>query len=264
MNIIKPEENTEKGHCHILLPIFEGPFDLLFYLVHKEKLDIHAIPLGEITQQYLGYLQSMQKMQVELAGEFLVMAASLLCLKSRLLLPQPPRSLAGEEEDTFFFGSKEELVQSLLNYKRFKQAAAVLGERKNRQERIYLRPADQNSCPLEKKYPPVCTADPEKLKKAWLGLKLKQKNKPAVNKTIAIISAPKTHFITILRWVVTSIRQNTFFNSFLDDFGRERTKEELVSIFTLFLELARRGRLSLQQEKAFSRIRILKPFRKRR
>lgn len=103
MDIIKPQENTEKGHCHILLPIFEGPFDLLFYLVHKEKLDIHAIPLGEITQQYLGYLQSMQEMEVELAGEFLVMAASLLCLKSRLLLPQPLPPLSAGEEDTFFF-----------------------------------------------------------------------------------------------------------------------------------------------------------------
>lgn len=264
MNIIKPKENMEKGHCHILLPVFEGPFDLLFYLVHKEKLDIHAIPLGKITQQYLQYLQSMQEMQIELAGEFLVMAASLLCLKSRLLLPQPPLSISAEEEDAFFFGSKEELVRSLLEYKRFKQAAAVLKERKNRQQRIYFRPAVHCSYPLENKHPFSHPADLETLKKAWLGLKLKQKNKPAVNKTKAIISAPKTHFISILRWVVTSIRQNTFFNSFLDDFGLKGTREELISVFTLFLELARRGRLSLKQEKAFSRIRILEPFRKER
>ncbi|MGI6309063.1 MAG: segregation and condensation protein A [Dethiobacteria bacterium] len=261
-SIIKPKEGDEKGHCHIILPVFEGPFDLLFYLVHKEELDVHEIPLGKITQQYLQYLQSMQELQIEVAGEFLVMAASLLCLKSRLLLPQHPFSLSAGEEEIFFFGSKEELVRSLLEYKRFKLAATILKERKNRQERIYLRPSASRSYVLENKYSRLYPADLESLKKAWI--KLKEKNNPEDNKMKTIFFAPKTSFVRILRWVVTSLRKNTFFNSYLDDFGVKGTREERVSIFTLFLELARRGRLSLWQEKAFSRIRILKPSGKRR
>ena len=134
------KESEAKGHCYIKLPVFEGPFDLLFYLVNKEELDIHEIPLAKITRQYLQYLQSMQELHIEVAGEFLVMASSLLHLKSRLLLPQPPFSVA-EEEETLLFGSKEALVRSLLEYKRFKMAAAILQERTNRQERIYLRAA---------------------------------------------------------------------------------------------------------------------------
>ena len=261
MRSLATREGSEpNGHCYISLPVFEGPFDLLFYLVNKEKLDIHEIPLAEITRQYLQHLQSMQELQVEIAGEFLVMAASLLRLKSRLLLPHTPSYLdAVEEEEMLHFGSKEELVRSLLEYKRFKEAAAILQGRANRQEKIFIRdvvfPSNLRTCSEKLNKPnPAGLAD---LKKAWF--KLKEKNKRADQPPQTIFFAPKTSFVRVLRWVVTSLRKNTFFNSYLDDFGTKGTKEERVTIFTLFLELARRGRLSLGQTGFFGRILILKP-----
>ncbi|NMB35570.1 MAG: segregation/condensation protein A [Firmicutes bacterium] len=255
------EKRESRGHCYIVLPVFEGPFDLLFYLVNKEELDIHEIPLAKITRQYLQHLQTMQELQVEVAGEFLVMAASLLRLKSRLLLPHPPSYLnAAEEEEMLLFGSKEELVQSLLEYKRYKEAAAILQRRADSQERIFLRVVVPNHNTSHKKLNKPDPAGLENLKEAWL--KLKEKNKRAEQPPGTIFFAPKISFVRVLRWVVASLRKNTFFNSYLDDFGTKGTKEERVTIFMLFLELARRGRLSLGQNGFFGRIRILKPNHK--
>ena len=85
----------------IKLPVFEGPFDLLFHLIKKAELDIWSISIAEITDQYLAYLQSMKELNLEIASEFLVMAATLLRLKSKLLLPRRPRGEEAEEEEEF-------------------------------------------------------------------------------------------------------------------------------------------------------------------
>lgn len=257
------EEGKSNGHCYIKLPVFEGPFDLLFHLVSKEKLNIHDIPLAKITRQYLQHLQSMQELQAEIAGEFLVMAASLLRLKSRLLLPQSS-SYPGvtEEEGLLFFGSKEELVRNLLEYKHFKTCAAVLQERANRQEKIHLRGVVPSSFFSSGRQSEYDSSGLKNLKKAWL--KLTEKNKYKEQPPRVALPTPKTSFVRVLRWIVASLQNNTFFNSHLDDYGTKGTKEERITIFTLFLELARRGRLSLGQIRAFDRIRILKPARLRR
>ena len=105
---------------------FEGPFDLLFHLINKEEVDIRDISLSKITDQYLDYLHSLPQLNTDRAGDFLVMAASLLYLKSQILLPQAPSFLQGREEEALFFGSKEELVRHLLEYNFYKSVAAKL------------------------------------------------------------------------------------------------------------------------------------------
>src|SRR6202035_1634174 len=99
------------------LEAFEGPLDLLLYLIRRQNLDILDIPLAEITRQYMQYIELMQGLQLELAGEYLVMAATLAEIKSRMLLPRP-RSAAEDEEDP-----RAELVRRLQEYERFKRAA---------------------------------------------------------------------------------------------------------------------------------------------
>src|SRR3984885_14167052 len=101
----------------IFLEAFEGPLDLLLYLIRKQNLDILDIPLAEITRQYMEYIVLMEGLQLELAGEYLVMAATLAEIKSRMLLPRP-RSAAEDEEDP-----RAELVRRLQEYERFKRAA---------------------------------------------------------------------------------------------------------------------------------------------
>ena len=101
----------------IFLEAFEGPLDLLLYLIRKQNLDITDIPVAEITRQYVEYIELMQDMQLELAGEYLVMSATLAEIKSRMLLPRP----AGDEEDEE--DPRAELVRRLQEYERYKQAA---------------------------------------------------------------------------------------------------------------------------------------------
>ena len=102
----------------VFLEAFEGPLDLLLYLIRRQNLNILDIPLAEITKQYMQYIELMQDLQLELAGEYMVMAATLAEIKSRMLLPRPPSSGDGTEEDP-----RAELVRRLQEYERFKRAA---------------------------------------------------------------------------------------------------------------------------------------------
>src|SRR5687768_17860121 len=104
----------------VILEAFEGPLDLLLYLIRKENLDILDIPMAPLTRQYLEYVEIMRSKNLELAAEYLVMAAMLMEIKSRLLLPRPP-AVAPEEEDP-----RAELVRRLLEYEKIKQAAHAL------------------------------------------------------------------------------------------------------------------------------------------
>jgi len=108
------------------LPVFAGPLDLLLYLIQREEINIHDIPIAHITAQYLAYLARLEEVQPEAAGEFLVMAATLLEIKSRLLLPRPLQPAGDEAEDE---DPRAALVQQLLEYKRFQEAAEDLQER---------------------------------------------------------------------------------------------------------------------------------------
>jgi len=122
----------------IKLPVFEGPFDLLFHLVKKAQLDIWEVSIFKITEQYLAYIQSMKELDLDIASEFLVMAATLLRLKSKLLLPRPHRP-AEEEEDIFNINSPEDLFNRLEEYRRIKEAALNLKEKEKEQQKIFLR-----------------------------------------------------------------------------------------------------------------------------
>ena len=117
----------------VKLPIFEGPLDLLLYLIKKEELDIYDIPIAKITDQYLEYLEMMKLLDLNIAGEFLVMAATLIHIKSKLLLPQEevPEE-EGIEEDP-----RAELVKRLIEYKKFKEAAGSLCEMGKNQTEIF-------------------------------------------------------------------------------------------------------------------------------
>ncbi|MDH3319630.1 MAG: segregation/condensation protein A [Betaproteobacteria bacterium] len=110
------------GALEVILEAFEGPLDLLLYLIRKENLDILDIPMAPLTRQYLEYVEAMRATNLELAAEYLVMAATLMAIKSRLLLPRPPAVELGEEDP------RAELVRRLLEYERMKKAALQLDQ----------------------------------------------------------------------------------------------------------------------------------------
>lgn len=121
----------------VKIELFEGPLDLLLYLVKKDHLNIYDIPIAEITQQYMRYLELMQLLDLNIAGEFLVMAATLLQIKSKLLLP--PEEKPKEEEDEEL-DPRAELVRKLLEYEKFKQIAEELRQKEVSQQEIFKRP----------------------------------------------------------------------------------------------------------------------------
>ena len=126
----------------VKLEVFEGPLDLLLYLIKQDEIDIYDISLERITSQYLEYLQAFKELNIELAGEFIVMAANLIYLKSRSLLPldqQPPEEDAGEEDPRW------ELIRQLIEYKKFKEAATELHLRELQQERMFGRESESSS-----------------------------------------------------------------------------------------------------------------------
>ena len=120
----------------VKLEIFEGPLDLLLYLIKRDELDIYDISIERITKQYLEYLQAFKELNIDVAGEFVVMAANLIYIKSRSLLPvdqQPP------EEDVEEDDPRWDLIRQLIEYKKFKEAAAQLQQRQLEQELVFVR-----------------------------------------------------------------------------------------------------------------------------
>jgi len=120
----------------VKLEVFEGPLDLLLYLIKRDEIDIYDIPIEHITKQYLEYMDLFKMLDLEVAGDFVVMAANLIYIKSRSLLPkdqQPPEEQAEEEDPRW------ELVRQLLEYKKFKEAAGILQQRALLQEGMFSR-----------------------------------------------------------------------------------------------------------------------------
>lgn len=125
--------NASKENYSVELDIFHGPLDLLLYLIRKDEIDIYDIPIARVTQQYMQYIEVMKTLNLELAGEYVLMAATLIRIKAKLLLPRD--EMGGDEPDP-----REELVAALLEYKKFKEAGNILREKRILEERVYVPP----------------------------------------------------------------------------------------------------------------------------
>lgn len=123
------------------IPFFEGPFDLLYHLIKSQEIDIRSISVSKIADQYLQYLQVMEEFNIDIASEFLVMASTLLRLKSRLLLPAPYHPGEDETGDNglFSINSTEELIRRVMEHRYFKKPMIFLREREKEQQKIYFR-----------------------------------------------------------------------------------------------------------------------------
>lgn len=129
----------------VKLPIFEGPLDLLLFFIKRDELDIYDIPIAKITKEFLAYIQMLQELDLEIAGDFIVMAAELMQIKVRMLLPQAPN----EDEE---IDPRADLVRRLLEYKRYKEASAVLSSLEDESGKLFYRQgfhSDQKKVSLE-------------------------------------------------------------------------------------------------------------------
>lgn len=231
----------------VKLEIFEGPLDLLLYLIRQEEIDIYDIPIARITQQYLEYLEFMKSLDIEIAGEFLVMAATLLKIKSRMLLPRH-EEIGEEVEDP-----RRDLVQQLLEYRKFKEIAERLGEKEHHQRLMFPRPRGgfDNAAEIIPPEPPAPEVGIFELLTAFKQV-LERIDKLKLYEIVGEDISIEERIDFVLR-TVSQRRRMTFWELF------ENEQRKLVMVVTFFalLELVRLGRVSVQQEKLFGEIVIL-------
>jgi len=223
----------------VFLEAFEGPLDLLLYLIRKQNFNILDIPLADVTRQYLAYVDQIRNHNLELASEYLLMAAMLIEIKSRMLLP-PKRVAAGEEAED----PRAELVRRLLEYEQIKLAAARL-DRLPVLGRDFLRAQVTIEQSLEPRFPDVEAVD---LRDAWLDI-LKRAKLVQHHKISREQLSVREHMSIVLRTL-----QGRRFVEFLDLFDVSRGQPVMVVTFIAMLELARERLLEITQAEAFAPI----------
>ena len=231
----------------VKLDVFEGPLDLLLFLIRKNEIDIYDIPIAEVTSQYMGVLRSMEKLSLDVAGEFFVMAATLMYIKSRMLLPSDERAAAAEgEEDDSDIDPRWELVEQLLEYKKVKQAADALEDmidaRSNFGERVL---SGKDDMPAER---PLQPSDKMEMWNTF-NLILRRLAEKLVRGEI------KGENVTVsdrMEFILEFPEKNFTFTSLFE--GEKVGVVKIMATFLAMLELTRLKRLRLRQDAEFGEI----------
>jgi segregation and condensation protein A len=233
----------------IELPVFEGPLDLLLHLIRRNELDIHDIPIAPITRQYMEYLDLMREMNLELAGDFMVMAATLIHIKAKMLVPLEPTEAEGDEEAE---DPRDALVQRLLEFQRYKEAAGVLHQKGQIRAATWTRPDgvlpvfdDAGEEMLEAGLFDLIAAFKELLdrRKALLALDVEGQGKSLEQR---------------IEELMAEIRQGES-RELADLFSAEETKAGMILTFLALLELIRVNRIRVYQRALFGPIRVFRP-----
>lgn len=220
---------------------FEGPLDLLIHLIEKEKIDIYDIPIVAVTEQYIAYLQAMTEFDIEVASEFLLMAATLLQIKSRLLLPK--QNVEGEEDET---DPRQLLVEMLVEYRRIKACAADLAELKLQAERYRYR------LPLLAGF--VDRSMKQYEAAALIGSMLTLL--AVKTETTAYIERQEFNVQDKMNEIVHMLSQHLNGVEFAKVFVRTGSRSEKVASFLALLELLKLGVITISQTEAFAPIYI--------
>ena len=241
--------SLETTKYDLKLDNFEGPLDLLVYLIDKNKMDIYEVKISDITDQYIEYLRRQEQLNLEIASEFVVMASTLVLLKSKSLLP---KDVEDEAELT-----EEELLRRIIEYKKYKEISKLFKENMDEFSKRFYRLPEQVELPkqtIEKEYTPEDIIEKYRF--------LVRRNEDKVNenaKNIEKIAIHETYTVAekvkdIFREL--SKRPRFVFNSLFK--LSERPKEEVVTAFSGVLELSRRSKINTEQEKLFGDIIVSK------
>lgn len=239
-------DNEENLNYAIKLDIFEGPLDLLLYLIKKNEIDIYNIPIALITEQYLQYLKMIKALNLDLAGEYLVMASTLIHIKSRLLLP-PPEEPEEEEEDP-----RAELVRQLLEHKTFKEIAENLVNRPLLERDVFTRAA---ALPEELEKP---ASDEEELIEASVFELIEAFHRiisQLDKKELMEIDLEKLSLTDIINEVMErlSVTKSLTFDDLLNE---KRDRRRIIYTFLALLELIKLRMIKAYQTSNFGVIRI--------
>ncbi len=230
----------------VKLQAFEGPLDLLLHLIEKAEVDIYDIPVAEITDQYLQYISMLELHDLEVSSEFLVMAATLLEIKSKMLLPKPKKEESGSDA----IDPREELIQKLIEYKKYKEASLELKDKLGIYEKVFYKAPE----PIEDYINDggeITNVSLDMLYISFRNILLKSESKK------------RNSFREIYREVVTVDDKIRLINKLLtskpsfyfdDLFMNYSNKYEIIVTFLAILELIKRRSLFIEQERNFERI----------
>lgn len=235
-----------EAEYRIKLPVFEGPLDLLLFLIRKNELDIYDIPIATVTRQYLEVIFAMKELQIEVAGDFFVMAATLMEIKSRMLLPKHQQAIDpnADEDD---LDPRWELVHQLLQYKKFKEAAGQLGQMSLDAQNMLPRPAGSAFAPAAER--PLKHVDRIEVWNAF-NLVLRRLAEKLV---VGEIHAEQVTVADQMEYVLEQIKTRKSF-IFSTLFPGKISLRRLVATFLAVLELTRLRKLQLEQNEAFTDI----------
>jgi len=223
----------------VILESFEGPLDLLLYLIRKQNLNVLDIPMAEITAQYMGYIDSMRAERLELAAEYLLMAALLIEIKSRLLLPRPPSDAEDEPDDP-----RAELVRRLLEYEQMKLAALEL-DKMPQADRDFAWLAVLLEQAAEERLPDIAAID---LRQAWLSILSRAKHKRSHQVEKDELSVREQ-----MSWILRYLDGRDYV-AFEELFDLDKGVPHLVVNFIAVLELVKEGMIKVSQEAAYQPI----------
>lgn len=248
---------SEQNELTLILPDFEGPLDLLLHLIKELKVDIFDIPIAEVTFQYLRYLDTMQEMKLDIAGDYLLMAATLLEIKSRMLLPK--KEVAFEEE---FYEEgedpRESLIQQLVEYKQFQEAAKALKTMEQERGLYFTKPATdledlQQAVPLAPGE--VSAADLiAALQKMYQKLQKKKPLQARMEQDQYTVDQTMSWIMEKLENLPHDSDQRLPFTAFFE----VQTKSQIVNTFLAMLELVKERKINFSQESTYGDIYILR------
>lgn len=240
---------TDLPEMKIKLDVFEGPLDLLLHLIQQMEIDIYDIPIAKITAQYMSYIHTMKEFELALAGEYLVMAATLMAIKSQTLLPT--QELAVEDELGFEEDPRDELVAQLLEYRKYKYAAEKLSERADERSLYYTK--DPMNVDAFKERDVALKKDalkPIDLFEAFHQLLERKKNEEKIETTITSEDTTIEERISFIKQILQQNQQGCSFTSFFD----LPTKSEVVTTFMALLELMKTGDIVAKQDENYATI----------
>lgn len=226
---------------------FEGPLDLLLHLIKKNEVSIYDIPIVTITQQYLQYLELMQELNLDVAGEFLLMAATLIHIKSRMLLPRADPTQEAPDEDP-----REALVRRLLEHQRFKAAAELLHEREIQRSAQWLRPDDRVAEVVGEAPEPEIEVDLFSLMAAFRQVLERARHRPPV-----LLPPEQVPIETRIEQLLARL-STTEACGFEELFADVQTKSGMVVTFLALLEMIRLKLVRVFQQANFGPIRVYK------
>jgi segregation and condensation protein A len=236
----------------VKLENFEGPLDLLLHLIRKNELDVHDIPIALITQQYLDTIHLLQELNLDIAGEFLVMAATLIHIKSKMLLPRPETAagVPGEEEDP-----RDALVRRLLEHQKFKAAAGLLHEREELRSAQWQRPDEVVAHIAGDEYEPELEVDLFSLLNAFQAVVDRAKMRPKV------LLPPEQVPVEVRIEQLLAKLSETEAMGFEDLFADVDDRSGLIVTFLALLEMIRLELVRVFQSGSFGPIRVYKRAR---